>query len=62
MRPELQCFDESLYMAGLLYLPEDHPDVVNAKRLDQNIEKMVWASSHTKRNLTVAKHLSPTGI
>ena len=32
MRPSDQGFDESLYMEGMLYLPEDHPSFVNAKR------------------------------
>ena len=44
MRPEDQGFDDSLYMKGMLYLPESHPDVVNAKREENNIERMVWAS------------------
>jgi hypothetical protein len=31
LRPEAQGFNESLLMDNMLYLPEDHPDVVNAK-------------------------------
>ena len=61
MRPEHQGFDESLYMAGLLYLPEDHPDVVNAKRLDQSIEKMVWASSQYKAQFNGGEAFEPDG-
>ena len=61
MRPEHQGFDESLYMAGMLYLPEDHPDVVNAKRLDQNIEKMVWASSQYKAQFNGGEAFEPDG-
>ena len=61
MRPEHQGFDESLYMAGLLYLPEDHPNVVNAKRLDQNIEKMVWASSQYKAQFNGGEVFEPDG-
>ena len=30
MLPQNQGFTDSLYMSGMLYLPEDHPDVVNA--------------------------------
>ncbi len=41
MHPLDQGFDESLYMTGMLYLPEDHPDAVNAKREDQAVERMV---------------------
>ncbi|NCF75577.1 MAG: sulfatase-like hydrolase/transferase, partial [Proteobacteria bacterium] len=60
-RPEHQGFDESLYMAGLLYLPEDHPNVVNAKRLDQNIEKMVWASAQYKAQFNGGEAFEPDG-
>ncbi|MFL2518854.1 MAG: sulfatase-like hydrolase/transferase [Candidatus Azotimanducaceae bacterium] len=55
MHPLDQGFDQSLRMmgvdkngqskAGLLYLPEDHPDVVNAKREDQVVERMVWSNA-----------------
>ncbi|MYE82650.1 MAG: sulfatase-like hydrolase/transferase [Gammaproteobacteria bacterium] len=41
-RPEDQGFDDSLYMAGAFYLPEDHPKVVNAMDEDSGIERMVW--------------------
>ena len=43
MRPEDQGFDDSLYMKGALYLPEDDPMVVNAKREEDAIERMVWS-------------------
>ncbi len=42
LRPEDQGFDDSLYMSGTFYLPEDHPDVVNAINEDSGIERMVW--------------------
>ncbi|CAI8278456.1 MAG: Arylsulfatase [Porticoccaceae bacterium UBA1117] len=45
MRPQAQGFDDSLELAGSLYLPEDNPDVVNYKVLDEGIEKMVWATA-----------------
>lgn len=45
MRPEDQGFDDSLNMAGTLYLPQDHPDVVNAKREYDAIDRMVWATA-----------------
>ena len=41
-RPEDQGFDDSLYMAGTFYLPEDHPEVVNAMNEDNGIQRMVW--------------------
>jgi arylsulfatase A-like enzyme len=61
MRPEDQGFDESLYMAGLLYQPEDHPDVVNAKRPDQAIEKMVWASAQYVAQFNGGERFEPDG-
>ena len=42
LRPEDQGFDDSLYMSGTFYLPEDHPQVVNAMNEDSGIERMVW--------------------
>lgn len=38
-----QGFDESLLMANGLYLPEDHPDVVNAKLDFDPIDTFLWA-------------------
>ena len=42
MDPLSQGFQDSLEMMGPLYLPEDHPDVVNAK-FDTGIDRMIWA-------------------
>jgi len=42
MRAEDQGFDDSLYMSSGLYLPEDSPDVVNAKQDFDPIDKLVW--------------------
>ena len=42
LRPGDQGFDDSLYMAGTFYLPEDHPEVVNAMDENSGIERMVW--------------------
>jgi len=44
MAPEDQGFDESLLMASGLYLPEDHPDVVNAKQDFDPIDQFLWAA------------------
>ncbi len=38
-----QGFDESLLMANGLYLPEDHPDAVNAKLEFDPIDRFLWA-------------------
>ena len=39
-----QGFHESLLMASGLYLPEDHPDVVNAKQDFDPIDRFLWAA------------------
>ena len=41
MDPISQGFQDSLGLLGPLYLPEDHPKVVNAK-FDTRIDKMIW--------------------
>lgn len=42
--PEAQGFDESLLMYSGLFLPEDHPDVVNSKNDFDPIDRFLWAS------------------
>ena len=39
-----QGFDESLLMASGLYLPEDHPEVVNAKLDFDPIDQFLWSA------------------
>jgi arylsulfatase A-like enzyme len=60
MRPEDQGFDDSLYMAGTLYLPEDHPDVVNSK-LDSSVEQMVWATAEYAAQWNGGERFQPDG-
>ena len=60
LRPEDQGFDDSLYMSGTLYLPGDHPDVVNARNDESPIERMVWASSRYSANGTADPRSSRT--
>ena len=43
MNPQSQGFEDSLNLHGAYYLPEGHPDVVNAK-FDTTIDKMIWSS------------------
>lgn len=50
MVPLKQGFDDSLYLKGGLYLPEDHPQVVNAKVSDDRIDRMVWATGRYSVN------------
>jgi len=44
MAPHEQGFDDSLLMASGLYLPEDSPNVVNAKLPFDAIDRFLWAS------------------
>jgi len=46
MRPEAQGFDEWLgFLSGAsMFLPEDHPDVVNSKQNLDPIDKFLWAA------------------
>jgi len=45
-RPEAQGFDESLgfYSGASMFLPEDHPDVVNSKQDFDPIDRFLWAN------------------
>ena len=43
MEAHKQGFDESLLMFSGLYLPEDHPDVVNSKQAFDPIDRFLWA-------------------
>ena len=61
MRPEDQGFDDSLYMNGMLYLPEDDTGVVNAKREDNGIERMVWANARYAASFNGSSHFQPKG-
>ncbi len=45
MAPQNQGFDDSLLMSGGLYLPEDDPEVVNAKLSFDPIDKFLWAGT-----------------
>jgi arylsulfatase A-like enzyme len=59
MRPRDQGFDESLNMAGTLYLPPDDPDVVNAKQEGEGIDRMVWATARYKATFNDGKAFEP---
>jgi len=61
MRPEDQGFDDSLYMAGASYLPEDSPDVVNAKQDFDPIDKMVWAAMRYSAQFNGGPTFEPKG-
>lgn len=42
-RAVAQGFDESLIMGSGLYLPDDHPDAVNAKVEEDSFDQFLWA-------------------
>jgi len=61
MLPQSQGFVDSLYLSGMLYLPEDHPDVVNAKRPNQSIERMVWSTAQYAASFNGSATFEPPG-
>jgi len=61
MRAEAQGFVDSLNMAGMLYLPEQHADVVNAKREGEGIERMVWANAEYAASFNGGSRFQPDG-
>ena len=58
MSPLDQGFDDSLSLAGAYYLPEDHPDVVNAK-FETSIDKMVWSGSQYAARFNGSDYFAP---
>ena len=56
--PNDQGFDDSLILANGLYLPENHPDVVNAK-FNHGVDKMVWASSQFSASFNKSPEFTP---
>ena len=60
-RPEDRGFNDSLYMSGMLYLPEDHPDAVNAKREEDGIERMVWTNARYAAQFNGGELFQPDG-
>lgn len=52
--PQDQGFDDSLLMQSGLYLPEDSPDVVNAKLDFDPIDQFLWASMRYAANFNSA--------
>ena len=56
-----QGFDESLLMASGLYLPEDHPDVVNAKQDFDPIDQFLWAAMRFAASFNDGPAFEPDG-
>ena len=61
MRPIDQGFDDSLEMMGTLYLPEDSPQVVNARQDFDPIDRMVWAASRYSARFNGGQEFEPGG-
>ena len=61
MRPEAQGFHDSLDMASGFYLPEDAPDVVNAKLPFSPIDMMVWSSMRYAARFNGSELFAPKG-
>ena len=59
--PNAQGFDESLLMTGLLHLPADDPDVVNAKLDFDPIDKFLWARGDFQTTYNGSKPFRPGG-
>lgn len=59
--PTRQGFDESLNLDGLLHLPEDHPDVVNAKIDFDPIDRFLWASGKFVTSYNNGERFAPGG-
>ncbi|MBU3917141.1 sulfatase [bacterium] len=60
-RPEAQGFDESLLMDNFLYLPEDHPDVVNAKLDFDPVDRFLWANGRFSASFNGGDRFEPGG-
>jgi uncharacterized sulfatase len=61
MAPQDQGFDESLMMASGLYLPEDHPDVVNSKQDFDLIDRFLWATMDFAASFNGSPPFEPDG-
>ncbi|MEM1119100.1 MAG: sulfatase-like hydrolase/transferase [Bacteroidota bacterium] len=60
--PVNQGFDESLWMeSGGMFLPEDHPDVVNARLPWDPIDRFLWANLPYSVRFNDSKNFEPDG-
>ena len=59
--PNAQGFDDSLLMASGLFLPEKHPDVVNAKLAFDPIDKFLWAGMNYAASFNGSEWFEPGG-
>jgi uncharacterized sulfatase len=61
MAPHEQGFDESLLMASGLYLPVDHPDVVNSRQDFDPIDRFLWRALKFAASFNGGDAFEPTG-
>lgn len=61
MTPIEQGFDDSLLMHSGLYLPEDHPDVVNSKQDFDPIDKFLWKALRYAASFNNGEAFEPGG-
>lgn len=59
--PNAQGFDESLMMASGLFLPEDHPDVVNARVDFDPVDIFLWARMQFAASFNGSDWFEPAG-
>ena len=59
MRPNNQGFDETLFMESGLYLPENHPGVVNSKQDFDPIDKFLWPNMRFGVSYNAGKWFEP---
>ncbi len=61
LRPLNQGFDESLYLENGLYLPEDHPEVVNSRQEFDPIDRFFWANMRYATSYNGGDWFEPRG-
>ena len=61
MAPHDQGFDESLLMRSGLYLPENHPDVVNSKQDFDGIDRFLWRAMQFSASFNGGPEFEPAG-
>ena len=61
MAPHDQGFDESLLMRSGLYLPENHPDVVNSKQEFDGIDRFLWRAMQFSASFNGGPEFEPGG-
>lgn len=61
MAPHEQGFDESLLMAGGLYLPPDHPDAVNSRQEFDPIDRFLWRAMRYAASFNGGPAFAPGG-